>query len=93
MTGRQFVALVAAMGGVAFGAMAGEYSTPDWWTLRGNLEAETRAVDRLKAETDSLSRAAKALETDSATQEKAAREAFGMLRPGELLYRIEPQKP
>jgi cell division protein FtsB len=93
MTGRQVLALAVVAGGVAFGSMGGEYSTPDWWTLRRTLESEQAAVQQLKIETDSLSKAARALETDSAAQEKAARESFGMLRPGELLYRIEPGKP
>ena len=73
--------------------MGGEYNTRDWWTLRRNLEAEQEAVDRLRVEADSLGKVATALETDSAAQERAARESFGMLRPGEMLYRIEPVKP
>lgn len=93
MTRTRVAALVVVLAGVLFGSMAGEYSTRDWWTLRRNLEAERAAVERLKAETDSLSKKAGALETDSAAQEKAARESFGMLRPGEILYRIEPAKP
>ena len=85
--------LLAVIGGVVFGAMGGEYSTVDWWTLRRQVSDEAAAVERLKAEIDSLSNAAKALETDPATQERVARESFGMLRPGEILYRIEPAKP
>jgi len=93
VTRTRAAALVLVLGGVAFGALGGEYSTRDWWSLRGNLEAEQAAVERLRAETDSLGKFVKALETDSATQEKAARESFGMLRPGEILYRIAPTKP
>jgi cell division protein FtsB len=93
VTRTQGAALAVVLAGILFGAMGGEYSTRDWWTLRSNLEGEQAAVERLKAETDSLAKAATALETDSAAQEKAAREAFGMLRPGEILYRIEPAKP
>ena len=93
MTRLQGVGLVVAVGGVVFGAMGGEYNTRDWWQLRGNLEDEKAAVERLKVETDSLAVVAKGLETDPAAQERAAREQFGMLRPGEILYRIEQPKP
>jgi cell division protein FtsB len=72
---------------VVFG---GEYSTPDWLTLVGELRTERSAVQDLHAELDSLGRLAHALETDSATQVRAARERFGMIRPGELLYRLVP---
>ena len=93
MTRNQGVGVVVAAAGVAFGAMGGEYTTRDWWTLRRNLQVEQEAVERLTAEADSLGKVAKALETDPAAQERAARESFGMLRPGEVLYRIEPAKP
>ncbi len=93
MTATRVAALVVLLGGVVFGAMGGEYSTGDWWSLRGNLEDERGAVARLRVELDSLAGVAKAIETDPATQERAAREAFGMLRPGEILYRIESAEP
>jgi cell division protein FtsB len=78
------------LGGIAFGAMGGEYSTLDWWTLRRSLADEQAAITRLEREEDSLAAVARSLETDPAAQERAAREGFGMLRPGELLFRIEP---
>ncbi|MBI2537005.1 MAG: septum formation initiator family protein, partial [Gemmatimonadetes bacterium] len=34
-----------------------------------------------------------AIERDPATQERVARELFGMIRPGEILYRVETVKP
>ena len=69
--------------------MGGEYSTLDWWTLRRDLRAEEAAVVRLTAEIDTLAVLARSLERDPATQERVAREQFGMLRPGEILYRLE----
>ncbi|PYO98037.1 MAG: hypothetical protein DMD61_11015 [Gemmatimonadetes bacterium] len=38
-----------------------------------------------------LRRLTHALETDPAAQERAAREQFGMIRKGELLYRLVPK--
>ena len=39
---------------------------------------------------DSLERAAKAIENDPRTQERVARESFGMIRKGEFLFRLVP---
>ena len=70
---------------------AGEYSTVDWLKLRRQLAEERRTVRDLEVELDSLERLAHALETDPAAQERAAREQFGMIRRGEILYRVVPQ--
>jgi cell division protein FtsB len=72
---------------VVFG---GEYSTRDWLTLVRQVRTERRAVGDLHVRLDSLAALAHALETDPAAQERAARERFGMIRPGEFLYRIVP---
>ena len=71
---------------------AGEYSTLDWLTLRRQLAEERDSVAALRASLDSLARLARALETDPAAQERAAREQFGMIRDGEILYRIVPDR-
>jgi cell division protein FtsB len=88
-------ARVAALGGAIVMAwvavFGGEYSTFDWLTLRRQLASERAEVAHLHTALDSLARLARALETDSATQERAAREQFGMIRNGELLYRIVPR--
>jgi cell division protein FtsB len=77
------------LAGLAF--QAGEYGTVDWLKLRGQLIQERRAVRDLEVELDSLARLARALESDPAAQERAAREQFGMIRRGEILYRLVPQ--
>ncbi len=85
---------IAIVGGVVFGAAGGEYSTWDWWQLRRDLESERAAIDSLKIAIDSLQIEVKLLETDPATQERVAREKFGMLRPGELMFQVEiPDEP
>jgi cell division protein FtsB len=89
MTRRRVLAVVAVTGGLAFGFAGGEYGTLDWLQLRRDLAAERAALDSLKAETDSLDRELRLLERDPATQERVARERFGMIRPGELLFIIE----
>jgi cell division protein FtsB len=93
MTRGRLLTSLAIIGGIGFGAWGGEYSTGNWWTLRQQVAEADLAVRRLSLEIDSLSRVAQALETDPAVQEKVARESFGMLRPGEIEYRVEPVKP
>jgi cell division protein FtsB len=86
---------VAALAGCVICAwvvvFSGEYSTFDWLTLRHQLQEERRAVRDLHLALDSLDHLAHALETDPAAQERAAREQFGMIRNGELLYRLVPR--
>jgi cell division protein FtsB len=48
------------------------------------------AIDSLRIEIDSLRAYAESLETNRETQERVARERFGMIRDGEIVYRIEP---
>ena len=83
---------MALAGGVLalFALLGGEYGTFDWLTLRRQVAEERDAVADLEAEIDSLARVARALETDPAAQERAAREEFGMIKDGEILYRLVP---
>jgi len=83
------IAAAVVLAGLAF--QAGEYGMLDWLKLRSQLAEERRAVRDLERQLDSLQRLAHALETDPAAQERAAREQFGMIRKGELLYRLVPQ--
>jgi len=84
--------IVAAVGLAVVAVTAGEYSTLDWWKLRQHLAAEQQATSDLRRELDSLARVTRLVESDPATQERVAREEFGMIRDGELLYRFV-QKP
>ena len=91
MTRPRLIGIAAAvvLAGLAF--QAGEYGTLDWLTLRSQLTEARRGVRDLERQLDSLQRLAHALETDPAAQERAAREQFGMIRKGELLYRLVPR--
>jgi cell division protein FtsB len=88
--------MMAGIGGavvlVLVAVLAGEYSTIDWLKVRSQLAQERDSVETLRAQVDSLSRVARALENDPATQERAAREQFGLIRNGEILYRIVPDR-
>jgi cell division protein FtsB len=86
----RWAALAALLFALYVGIQGGEYGTTDLFALR-RQEAEERAqVTRLRALVDSLQRVAQAIEHDPRTQERVARERFGMIRRGELLYRLVP---
>jgi cell division protein FtsB len=87
------VGLVAVVGGVAFGFAGGEYGTLDWWQLHREIGAEQAALDSLSADVDSLKQEVQAIEHDPAEVERVAREKYGMLRPGELLFQIQEPQP
>jgi cell division protein FtsB len=82
-----WVVLVAA---VVFLFQGGEYSTVDWLELRRQEREEEARVAELERVVDSLERLARAIATDRRTQERIARETFGMIGKGEHLFRLLP---
>ena len=90
MTNTQWAGVLLAGILVLAAVEAGEYSTWDWLALRRQLREEERAVAELRVAIDSLARVAKAVENDPETQERIAREQFGMIRQGEFLYKLVP---
>jgi cell division protein FtsB len=73
-----------------FAIQGGEYGTLDLMTLRRQVAAEEEKVALLQHALDSLGRLAMAIEHDPRMQEHVAREQFGMIRRGELLYKLVP---
>lgn len=77
------------LGGLVFAVQGGEYSTMDLWRQRQRKAQLIAQTDSLRREVDSLRNMAKAIATDRATQERIAREEFGMVRGDkEILYRF-----
>jgi cell division protein FtsB len=67
----------------------GEYSTVDLLRQRTRARMLRQAIDSLESEVDSLKRLRQLIRSDPATQERIARESFGMVRGDkELLYRF-----
>jgi cell division protein FtsB len=80
---------LVVIGGLVFAIQGGEYSTMDLWRQRQRWKVLIAQNDSLTHAVDSLRKAAKAVETDPATQERIAREEFGMVRGSkEILYRF-----
>ena len=90
MTHARWAALAALAFLLYFGIQGGEYATTDLLALRRQEASEQAQVQRLRVVVDSLQKEAVAIEHDLRTQERVARERFGMIRRGELLYRLVP---
>jgi cell division protein FtsB len=85
---RILIALVIAVA-VVFAVEGGEFGTMDLIRQRREKQHIGRVVDSLQHVVDSLKRYASAVEHDPATQERIAREVFGMVRGDkEVLYRF-----
>ena len=93
MTGKRWLFLLLVLGALVFAVQAGEYSTPQWLLLRAREKEMRIEVAALTREVDSLTRYKKLVETDPVTQERIAREQYGMLRPGEIEFTVVPPQP
>jgi cell division protein FtsB len=90
VTPARWAALVGLALALYFALQGGEYGTLDLLQLRRAERAEKANVARLQRLVDSLTKAATAIERDPRTQERVARERFGMIKKGEFLYRLVP---
>jgi cell division protein FtsB len=77
--------LVVAAYEAAFG---GEYSALRLHGLKAQADERRAHLADTRHQVDSLRAAARRLERDDATVERIAREQFGMIGPGETLYRF-----
>jgi cell division protein FtsB len=68
--------------------LGGEYSIFEVRRAREAREAETAELERLRRQIDSLEAWTDSLRSDPATLERLARERYGMIRSGEILYRF-----
>ena len=75
---------------VWFAVQGGEYGTADLLRQRQQRQRLNHEVDSLKRIVDSLRLYKQRVLNDPRTQERIAREEFGMVRDKELLYRFAP---
>ena len=73
---------------VYYALFGGEYSMLELQKARKDIKAQEAELVLLRGEVEYLRARADSLENDSATLERIARERFGMIRPGEILYRF-----
>ena len=87
--GRVRRVILPALLGLAlyYALFGGEYSIFELRRARIEREREEAVLAERRRQIDSLRAWADSLNVDSATLERIARERFGMIREGELLYR------
>ncbi|HEY3257297.1 MAG TPA: septum formation initiator family protein [Gemmatimonadaceae bacterium] len=86
---QRIIFALVILGGLVFAIQGGAYSTLDLWRQRERAKTLAAEIDSLAREVDSLKKTAKAIQTDPVTQERIAREEFGMVRGSkEILYRL-----
>jgi len=79
--------LVLAVAGY-YAVFGGEYTLVDFYRIHGErAEAEANVLEE-RAELERLRARADSLEHDPRTLERLARERFGLIREGEILYRF-----
>lgn len=71
-----------------FALFGGEYSLLESRAIQAGVREDAAELDDLESRIDSLSAWADSLEFDSAALERLARERYGMIRDGEVLYRF-----
>jgi cell division protein FtsB len=85
---RSLVWLTVGVVAVWFAIEGGEYGTLDLWRQHRQRTRLTREIDSLGRLVDSLRGHKQRVLNDPRTQERIAREEFGMVRGKELLYRF-----
>ncbi len=80
-------------GAAYFALFGGEYSVFEVRRIQEELAQERERVREAEAEVTRLRARVDSLENDSATIERIARERWGLIRPGERLYRFEEAGP
>lgn len=73
---------------VYYAAFGGEHSYFDLRRATTAIDSESVELTELGVDIDSLRARIDSLESDSATLERVARERYGMIRQGEILYRF-----
>jgi cell division protein FtsB len=69
-----------------YALFGGEYSLLELHKARRDIKIQQEELDSLRGKIDSLSAWVDSLQNDPATLERLAREKFGMVRDGEVLY-------
>jgi cell division protein FtsB len=90
---RRAIGLLLLTIAVYYAVWGGEYSVFDLRRLHSQQAAEAARIEAARLHVDSLRALASALESDPAAIEAVARERFGMIRPGEVLYRFVTVEP
>ncbi len=84
---RRFVFPAVLIVAAYYALFGGEYTVLDLRSIQQESQVATEQLQELRELADSLALRADSLEHDDRTLETLARERFGMIRDGEILYR------
>lgn len=90
---RYVIGALLLAGATYFALFGGEYSMLELARVRGEREREAERLEAVNAEVETLEAWADSLENDPATIERVAREKWGLIKPGERLYRFDESPP
>ena len=86
----RFIVPAALLIAAYYAIFGGEHTFFDLRRARADREVEAAELVRLKQANDSLKALVDSLQSDPVLLERLARERFGMIRDGEVLYRFAP---
>lgn len=74
---------------LAGGSLAAEGGFRRYWRLKQDMRSLEERNARVAEENERLQREVQRLRGDRRTQERAAREELGLVRPGEIVFNVE----
>jgi cell division protein FtsB len=86
---RYVIGLLLLAGAAYFAVFGGEYSLLEVERVKRELTLEQERLEQARSELTRLAARVDSLRNDSATIVRIARERWGMIIPGERLYRFE----
>ena len=90
MNKKRWASLLVLLGSAIYAWFGGTFSTPEYLEMQRSEVVTRDSLIALKKEVDSLSIFRDSLASNPAVQERYARETWGMLRPGEMSFKIVP---
>jgi cell division protein FtsB len=85
---------LSLLGGAAYFALfGGDYSMLELMRIRSETTLEAARLAQVSGDVERLRARVDSLQSDDATMERLARERWGLIRPGERLYRFEDSAP
>ncbi len=88
----RWLALVVLVLAALFAWTGGIYSTSDYRALQDEAQRLAATLDTVRHEVDSMRAFRDSLVRDPEVVERVAREAFGLVRPGEIVVTILPEQ-
>jgi cell division protein FtsB len=90
---RYLLGVLLLAGAAYYALFGGDYSLRELRRIREETAQEAVSLAEVRAEIERLEARADSLANDEGTIERIARERWGLIRPGERLYRFEDAAP